>query len=932
METARGFSVLMILVVNLCASMNVYAQNSQPILQFGRLLRPTAQVAGPAGTSEAGTIESRSRAGVHDRNVQRNITRHRVEAARLAHAAKSLASLPVAVRSPLGVAATGSISGTIFQDDGVTPVDYGSVTVYNQFGIYSGYGYVSTSDAGAYTVPNLPSGSYYVQAATFGAIYMQEYYDGASDWRDATLVKVVNGLNTKNVDVVMKKHGGAVAGRVCSADGAPLSDCMVDVYDASQDDITYAIADSFGYFTVGGLPAGDYRLRATSFGDDNYVAAWYGGAATFHNAAVVHVVDPYLTGGVNFFLNVGGEIAGRVVTENGDSVAAGTCSIYALDAEGNEVGYAQNGSGGRFFVPRLPSGSYILNLDYYGLDNYVGGWYDGAPDELHATQIHVSAPDTATVTYALQRGGAIAGVILYNPASGIAVTAWDDQKEQVRTVYSDGTGHFLLTQLVPGRYRIRASTKGSPYFYAGQAVDRWYPDAADFTHAAPLNVRASDTTTGISLTLQPGGTIAGSILDQNGALVTGGAVVACNTSGADIQYVSVTTAGTYQIEGLPTGQYKLYYESTAAQGYPLEWYDGQATCQDAAVINVSAPSTMWNTDFHLKNAALLDGFVDDNSGVRLSSDDHAIEMILFEGDAGHFAGSVMQSFNGGFQARVMPGKYRAGFFSVAWNSDRNRDSLAVAYYENGRRFTDTSTKFISLAAGSTVTLNDCRMERTASAISGAVIDRGTGSPVTNGLYVIVAFDEDGLPAGISGYTNLNGPISGSYRIAGLRPGKYYILVLAGNLNAGYTVAQWYGNVDVSPDSVTNVPIPLVPPGAATITVGQGTTSGIDFHMGVTTAIAGPSGAASPRSFVLDQNYPNPFNPSTSIQYQIPSAARVTLVVYDMLGREVATLEDGTKQAGTYTVKFNASRLASGVYLYRLKAGNFSQAKKLLLVR
>ena len=81
-----------------------------------------------------------------------------------------------------------------------------------------------------------------------------------------------------------------------------------------------------------------------------------------------------------------------------------------------------------------------------------------------------------------------------------------------------------------------------------------------------------------------------------------------------------------------------------------------------------------------------------------------------------------------------------------------------------------------------------------------------------------------------------------------------------------------------------------------------------------------------------QNYPNPFNPITTIDYSIPKESFVTIKVYDMLGREVATLINEEKNAGEYSVKFNGSILASGVYLYRMKAGNFIQTKKMILMK
>ncbi|MFN1835156.1 glycosyl hydrolase family 18 protein [Balneola sp. MJW-20] len=85
-------------------------------------------------------------------------------------------------------------------------------------------------------------------------------------------------------------------------------------------------------------------------------------------------------------------------------------------------------------------------------------------------------------------------------------------------------------------------------------------------------------------------------------------------------------------------------------------------------------------------------------------------------------------------------------------------------------------------------------------------------------------------------------------------------------------------------------------------------------------------------FSLSQNYPNPFNPITSIQYSIPQASPVELKVFNMLGAEVATLVSGQKAAGTYTVQWDATNFSSGIYIYRITAGNFTQTKKLTLIK
>ncbi|MFZ1976736.1 MAG: T9SS type A sorting domain-containing protein [Bacteroidota bacterium] len=88
----------------------------------------------------------------------------------------------------------------------------------------------------------------------------------------------------------------------------------------------------------------------------------------------------------------------------------------------------------------------------------------------------------------------------------------------------------------------------------------------------------------------------------------------------------------------------------------------------------------------------------------------------------------------------------------------------------------------------------------------------------------------------------------------------------------------------------------------------------------------------PQTFSLSQNYPNPFNPSTTISFNIPSKSYVSLKIFDMLGREVATIVSGEMPAGSYTSQWNAAKMSSGIYFYRLEAGTFIQTKKLILLK
>lgn len=105
-----------------------------------------------------------------------------------------------------------------------------------------------------------------------------------------------------------------------------------------------------------------------------------------------------------------------------------------------------------------------------------------------------------------------------------------------------------------------------------------------------------------------------------------------------------------------------------------------------------------------------------------------------------------------------------------------------------------------------------------------------------------------------------------------------------------------------------------------------------WNLSVLTDISDDPSQKVPFDFEVSPNFPNPFNPVTKITYSLPTSQSVQLKVYDVLGREVATLVNSYQEAGTYNIQFDASGLVSGIYYYRIQAGKFTKTHKMLLER
>ncbi|MCL4540312.1 MAG: T9SS type A sorting domain-containing protein [Bacteroidetes bacterium] len=131
-------------------------------------------------------------------------------------------------------------------------------------------------------------------------------------------------------------------------------------------------------------------------------------------------------------------------------------------------------------------------------------------------------------------------------------------------------------------------------------------------------------------------------------------------------------------------------------------------------------------------------------------------------------------------------------------------------------------------------------------------------------------------------------------------------------------------------STYNVFVVNVPNASSTVKIAHPGDTGIEIDLGTDGVNEKP--ARTPNGFSLGQNYPNPFNPTTTITYDVASKSWVSIIVYNVLGQKVATLFDGTRTPGEYSVKFDASPFASGLYFYRMSAGNFSSVKKLILMK
>jgi hypothetical protein len=173
---------------------------------------------------------------------------------------------------------------------------------------------------------------------------------------------------------------------------------------------------------------------------------------------------------------------------------------------------------------------------------------------------------------------------------------------------------------------------------------------------------------------------------------------------------------------------------------------------------------------------------------------------------------------------------------------------------------------------------------------------------------------------------------GAYRICYVSSGGSFDTVI---YMSTFTLPNFAGRQVVNQTNITAVAPSVV--GAGTGAAFNGgvlfaTNNALMYDGSAVLTSVEPEGNNIPGAFSLEQNYPNPFNPSTVIKFSVPTNGYVSLKVYDIMGREVASIVNGELKAGVYNADFNASMLSSGVYFYKLTSGSFSETKKMMLIK
>ncbi|MFQ5866145.1 MAG: carboxypeptidase regulatory-like domain-containing protein [bacterium] len=802
-------------------------------------------------------------------NIIRSINLLRVSQKQQPLSFTRTADVPRARTSEATADGFGAIAGTV---SGIVEDDLRKVVVVawttDSSACSSCVGLTVIESNGEYIIDNLEPGDYYVLAVTEG--YIPKFYDNVSSFYEATPVPVHDREVTKGIDFFMEKVSpgmASVSGVVMSeGDGEPIANAHVNFFSPDNPFLNgRAETSEDGSYLITGLKTGKYYASASARG---FLIEFFEEAASFEEADLIEVVEPYETSNINFTLTLGGTISGVVINDDGTAIAealveAATEILYRDPTTSDSLviyhhGFAYTDENGEYHIDGLPTGSYFVYAQAWNRWAYTIEWYDNASSPEEATPVPVEVgQETPGIDFQLSLPfafGEIVGKVTDSQGDPIAAAyvqaqaPFPDPDGRVQMwayAYTDKDGNYRIENLPNGRYLVSASVQ-----IGWQFVQRWWPDAETPDQAEPVEVNGETDLVPIDFTLpitMGTATISGRVLSNSGLPLAFAFIQVSPedpstdaASGAVWAYAYSDSSGYYQVDHLPVGTYFAQAQYWENQSFAQQWYDHAESRTDATPIHLVDGDRRDDINFDLTlrpfYGTIAGTVTDEERGVPV--DRAYIEISPVAYDYSESAPISIWSYyavtneQGNYQLEWLPeGEYLVSVYADG----------AFEYFENA--VVPEYATPVKVTGGATAAVNFDVAPRNEGTgiISGRVLgewnDELLEIAVVIARPVVVPLVWPDSERFFNAVTNPDG----SYEISGLPAGEYVLFSFA----PGY-IGEYYDNV-FDPEEATLVKVDGIHP-----------TTGIDFKLRPMLILesdlaAGPQSGASLFGKVTDEN-------------------------------------------------------------------------------
>lgn len=817
-------------------------------------------------------------------------------------------------------------------------------------------------DDGTYRFEDLPENYYFLRAQDLeeDTWYLRVYYPGVWNGEDAEWVMVLEDDEVNNIDITLC-YGGKISGSVTPADDGEFDEWGILLELADEIDGWFTPVHWFTLETPSDyiselIPPGDYIVRFSSLEqEDMHVQTFFGDTWDGQNAEWFTVSEQQATEEISVELPLGGGVTGRITAEgrtlDGSMIfviVPGTSPFsYMMPFK-----YGMAEEEGVYTIRGIPEGECYLQF-HPSFPVYAREWYDGVYSMHLASAVDINPDElTSNINADVERGTVLRGTIRTPegnaPQSGSVNIEGIDafgREEYLEIEWSDDGSWSTLTGVIPGIQTLKIAPgwmdNNWAQTYLNGSIFAW---DADWMYLGP-NAGAGP----FNIELAYGGTVEGRVVDPNDDPVDN---LYVSLYYDDNEYMDTETFedGSYCFTGVPAGDYKLmaqlnlnnngeeeevYDEIDMDRLFPVICNGGGLQINLAECFAVTEAETV-NVDLQFVEGGLLHADITNPDGeyYDLFEDNTGVACFPIREDGLVFWDIVSVPSDPPFVEEegvymiLPPGTFTIVGFPICFSFKSEDETDGVRRTFLGGGFTANNAETFEITAGE-VTEVEMEMVEEGHTVTGFTATRN-GDPFNAFNMLVSLVDSDGLVVAVYfPYFDLLG--NGSFFIKEVPNGEYYLMV-ASDFET-YAVSTFYPDLAVPGRFIEDVEIP---DGATAITVEGEDIENLQFTIQTAESFASVprknSRFSLPVGYKLHGIYPNPFNNAACISFTLPTSSRVSLMLYDLLGRKAAEIKTGRYSPGTHHVLLEAKDLAAGVYFVRMKAGNFEAARKVVLVK